>query len=545
MKRFLFLSVFTILLLVKCTSDQIENKQNVVVGVPADIESLIPLFAFSYEEGNISELLFQSLVQHRWDYEKAELISEPMLAVNWEWTTDSSSIIVNIKENVLWSDSVKLTVQDIVFSFDLYSDPAVQSRALGYFENFYTDEKGRIDIEKTFEISSDYSVKINFAENSSPSLTDIDHPILPKHALESIERSQLVNSEFNQKPITSGPFKLTKWVRNQAIFLEADKTSGFFNPGSINGIIFKIVPEYTSRLLQLINGELDLVENIKPEDVKRLQQNDRIDVIAVGGRQYDYIGWNSIEIWEGQTRPNRFFSNRNVRKALTHALNREEIVKEYLYNYGKLSAGPVSPLYKGAIDESTVPLDYDPELAKQILSNEGWYDTDGNGILDKEGLEFSFDMYVPSGNPRRKFAATLFKNELRAIGVDVNIVYLEFGAFMDGLFIKQYDSWMAGWQTPLPINLKIQWHSNSNLSPMNFTSYKNAKVDELLTKLDENISREEYFATLNNINKIIYDDQPFAFLYWINNANAFNNKIVNIDFNPLGVIHHCWEWSIK
>ena len=545
MKWILFAVTIASLLFVKCTSEEIESKNEVVIGIPADIESLNPLFAFTFEEGNITELLFQSLVKHRWDYERAELTNEPMLAVNWEWEPDSSSIIVNIKHDVFWSDSVNLTVNDIVFSFDLYSDPVVQSRALGYFNNFYTYDAGGVDIEKSFEILSDYSLKINFKENAHPTLVDIDHPVVPKHALENIDRSQLINHEFNQDPITSGPFKVSKWIRNQALFLEADKKSGFFKPESITKLIFKVVPDYNSRILQLKKGELDLVKGIKSEDINQLKEDERLNINSVKDRMYDFIGWNSIEKRDNRTYPNRFFANRNVRIALTHALNREEVLTEYLYDYGKLMTGPVSPLYNDAFDKSDTPISYDPDLAKKILNQEGWEDTNGNGIIDKDGLEFIFDLYTSTGNPTRKFASTLFKNNLKIIGIDMNVKFIEFGALMDGIFNKQFDSFMLGTAISLPIDLSVQWHSDPNVSRVNFVSYSNNEVDELLDKLENSISREDYFARLKKINKIIQHDQPCTFLYWLDNVTAYNNKIINIDFNPLGVIHHCWEWSIK
>ncbi len=545
MKRILFAAAVATLLLVNCTSQESDKKNEVVIGIPSDFESLNPLFAFSFQDGNISELIFQSLVKHRWDYEKAELTNEPMLAVSWEWESDSSSIIVNIKDDVFWSDSVNLTVHDIVFSFDLYSDPIVQSRALGYFENFFAEEEGRIDTARTFEVISDYSIRINFKNNSRASLIDIDHPILPKHALMDIERAELINDEFNQNPITSGPFRVSKWIRNQALYLEADKQSGYFRPESITGLIFKVVPDYTSRILQLKKGELDLVEDIKSEDIDQLKEHDRLNIEAVGDRLYDYIGWNLVEIRDDEIYPNRFFGNRNVRRAMTHALNREEVLSEFMYNYGKLSAGPVSLLYKDAFDETDAPLSYDPELAKEILTKEGWEDTNDNGIVDKDGLEFSFDLYTSTGNPRRKFAATLFKNNLKVIGVDMNVKYLDFSALMGGILQKQFDAFMVGTAISLPINLTVQWHSDPNISRVNFSSYSNAEVDELLEKLEGKNSRKDYIAALKKVNKIIQNDQPYTFLYWLDNATAYNNRISNIDFNPLGVVHHCWEWSIN
>jgi len=127
----------------------------------------------------------------------------------------------------------------------------------------------------------------------------------------------------------------------------------------------------------------------------------------------------------------------------------------------------------------------------------------------------------------------------------LNIIYLESGAFMDGLFKKQFDSFMTGMAITLPISLAIQWHSDPDISILNFVSYSNAEVDELLERSENPSSRRDYIVALKKVNRIIQYDQPCTFLYWLDNVTAYNNKITNIDFNPLGVIHHCWEWSIK
>ena len=124
----------------------------------------------------------------------------------------------------------------------------------------------------------------------------------------------------------------------------------------------------------------------------------------------DYIGWNNVEIRDGKSYPNRFFANPDVRRAITHALNRAQILEEYLYNYGKLSAGPVSPLYKNAFDDSVQPLKYDPDMAQKMLSDAGWRDSDGNGILDKDGLEFSFE-YETVNNLQLKTATEYVWNK--------------------------------------------------------------------------------------------------------------------------------------
>ena len=123
------------------------------------------------------------MVRHDWNEEKGEITSEPLLANDWEWTADTSSVIINLRDDVKWSDGEKLTAKDIVFSFDIFSDPVVNSRLFGSFEKFYTDSTGHILLDKTIDVLSEYRLKINFLPHSHPSLFNIDLPILPEHIL--------------------------------------------------------------------------------------------------------------------------------------------------------------------------------------------------------------------------------------------------------------------------------------------------------------------------------------------------------------------------
>jgi peptide/nickel transport system substrate-binding protein len=142
----------------------------------------------------------------------------------------------------------------------------------GTFENFYTDKENHVLIDKTFEILSPHKLVIKFKPGTNPSLFNIDFPIFPKHIFEKIDRKAVNNSQVNSNPVTNGPFKLKKWERNQYIILEKNPKSFLTKDETINELVFKIVPEYNSRLSQLKTGEIDVMESIKTVDVNDLKK---------------------------------------------------------------------------------------------------------------------------------------------------------------------------------------------------------------------------------------------------------------------------------
>jgi peptide/nickel transport system substrate-binding protein len=454
-----------------------------------------------------------------------------------------------LRNDVYWSDGKKFNADDVVFSFDVYSDPDVQSRLFETFADYYTDEKNHIDIEKTFEVIDSFKVKINFLPNSTPTLSETVFHIIPKHIYENIERKNIATSESNLKPVTNGPFVLTGWDKTQSIKLKANKNSFLYNPNGVDELIFKIIPDYNSRLTQLRKKEIDLAELIKTEDIKTLQKEEHLKITPQKGREYDYIGWSNIdfEIYNstGKIKPHKLFGSTSVRKALTYAINRKEILDEYLLGYGQPGIGPVSPIFKDAVDPDLKSYEYDLGKAKSLLETEGWKDSDNDGILDKGKVEFKFKLHIPSGNPRRNYAATVIKNNLKQIGVDVTIETAELGVLLEKMYEKNMDAWMIGWYVTIPLDLKFLWYSDIEKTPYNFVSYQNKEADKILDEISTETNQQKLNDLYKKFQKIIYEDQPVTFLYWVDNIVAYNSRIKNININPLGAIHHCWEWTVK
>jgi peptide/nickel transport system substrate-binding protein len=544
-----FIFLFILLLFQSCQQESPIKSNKVIVGLTSDVQTLSPLFALSLDEGSISELLFISLIQPDWNESKSNLEIKPMFAKSWEWNKDSSSITFNLRGDVKWSDGERCTSEDVVFSFDVYSDPEVQSRLYGTFEDFYVDKDQHIDLKKTFEILSPYTLKIHFLPKSNPNLFYMAVPIVPKHIYDKIGRKDFATAKQNLAPVSNGPFMLSHWERNQSLVLKANKNSFLYKPENISELIFKVIPDYNSRLTQLKNGEIDLMDLIRPDDVPELKQVKNINIIPVKGREYDYIGWNNIDPAaydkNKKVSPNKFFGKIKVRKALTYAINRKEILDNYLNDYGELAVSPVTPIFKNSIDTSIEPYPYDVRKAKELLAEEGWKDTNNDGILDKNGVKFSFTLDIPSGNPRREFASTIVKNNLKEIGIDMSVEQMEMGVFLDNVFGKKVNAWMASWYVPIPIELKPFWYSKLETTPMNLTGYQNKNVDNLLDEMEKKIPEKKLNELYFKFQEIMHEDEPVTFLYWMDDIVGCNKKIKSIDINPLGVVQQCWNWSIS
>ncbi|MFC2133939.1 ABC transporter substrate-binding protein [Bacteroidota bacterium] len=532
-----------------CSESNSKFENRVIIGINSDVTTFNPLFAFNMNEGNVIELIYLGLIGHGWDEDSGELTSFPLLAESWEWVDDSQSIIFDLRDDVYWSDSVKFTAEDVVFSFDLYSDPVVQSRFFGAFENYFTNPDYSIDLEKSFEILSPQKIKFNFKPGAVPSLSDIDMLILPKHIFGEINREDLATVEENFNPVGTGPYELSAWLKNQSIILKLNKNSFLAKENSVEEIVFKIIPDYNSRILQLKNQEIDFLEYIRFDDLNELKNTDYLDFALQKGRNYDYIGWNNISPEEfeegGNIVPHKLFGNKNVRRALTHAINRELILQEFLGNYGELSSGPIAPIFKWAINKDIKPYGHDPGLSKKLLQESGWVDLDKDGVRENNGIEFTFDLNVPGGHPVRSNIAVIIQNNLRSVGINTNIVTLEPSVLVDQMFQKKLDAWISGWVVPIPILLKPFWHSDFESNVPNVASYISNEIDDLLGKLEKKNSKEELADIYKKFQEVIHEDEPVTFLFWIDNIVVFNSRMKNLEINPLGSIHYCWNWTVE
>jgi len=553
-KHFLLI-VISGLLLLSCKekdekfSTPSEKEKSIIIAVRSDIDFFNPLHSNDINSGLINDLIFGALTYAEFDNINGELIYLPYLASKWEISNDNRHITFILNTKLKWSDGKKFTAEDVQYSFLLYTHPDVMSVRQDIEKYFLKQRNGQVDYKRSFQIINDSTIRFNFASKVDNPLFVTGLPILPKHLFDTIPFNKIFFSNINFKPIGIGPYVLENYVPRQQTVLRKNDSTKFDKIPFIEKIIFKVIPDYNSRINQLKNGEIHLMTDIRPDDARQLEEKYRnIKVEKISGRDYDYIGWNNIDIdsyhQKRMIAPHPLFGSKRVRQALTLAINRAELLESYFGRYATPAENPISPIFKIVEHTSFYQYEYDPARAKELLALEGWKDTDNDKILDKNGMPFKFKLSIASGKPHREFSATMIKNYLNKIGIDVEIETLEPAVFFSKMFERKLDAWIAGWTVPLDLDLTPFWSSDLDKNPFNVVGFRNFEIDQIFTELKRVKSPSDKKTLIQKFIQILQDEQPVTFLYWIDNIVGFNKKIKNIKLNPIGFTNRIWEWYI-
>lgn len=552
-RRILLLVVCAALFIIGCSSKKSDgtiSRPEVIVAIEGDVDSFNPLFAQEVAAGEINDLLFPGLLASSFDEKTGTLTYTPLLARSWEYANGNRDVVFHLRADAQWADGTPVTARDVKLSYELYGDPDVASIRQGAVAELKLTN-GKPDISKSIEILNDSTVVFHFERSYPGQLFDAGLPILPAHILQSIPRKDLSTHDVNRNPLASGPFLLARWTPMQDVVLVSNKQSRLPYPAKLTSLIFKVIPDQAARVAQLQKGEVDLVAGLRPEDATALAGSPHIRIISTPGRDYDFIGWNNIDpetfaSSDGRNiQPHKLFGSREVRKALTMAVNREELVQAYLGHHGQVAMGGISPLFKWAYNDTLHSLPFDPKQSLSLLDKQGWRDSNGDGVLDKNGIKFTFILKVPSGNQLRSVIAAVIQQQLKEIKVDVAVEQVERGTFWEDMMGRKYDAWIAGFSVPLQMQLDDLWQSDLSTYPYNLAGFRNTRIDEILAAA-RSLNREVEGAALwKEFQSIIHDEQPYTFLFWINNIVGVHTRVQGTDIGVLGTTHAAWNWHLE
>ncbi len=499
------------------SNHQPEYGGTLVVGIPRDVDTFNPLFTETLFGWEIVHLMLLGLADLN---DRSEF--EPELATSWEHSGDLLKLTYHLRKDAVWADGVPVTAEDVKFTFDLLMDTSIAS-----------PHRDKLEFVKSVSIVDSHTVTIEFTEAYPYQVFDTAGEVLPKHILEKVDRKALRSDPFGRTPLSSGPFVMKEWKNQQYIELVANEHY-FGGRPYLDRVIFKIIPDNTNLMTQLQTGEVDMVINVPPQEVKRLKEaSSNIRFYSTSGRVYHYIGYNT---------KNPRFSSPTTRQALTMAIDRQGIIDALLYGYGKACTGHIAPLLSWAYNETVKPISYDPKAASQSLAKEGWTDSDGDGWLDKNGKPFEFNIKADAANRTKMDVAVIVQEQLKKIGIKVNIKSLEWTTFVESLSDDDLEAWVGGWSTSLYVDPTPVFHSTANKDLFNYGHYANPEVDRLIEAGREEVDRKKAAAIWHELQEIVYREQPYTFLYWIDRIIAVNNRFQNVTPIPLSALYNLERW---
>jgi len=251
---------------------------------------------------------------------------------------------------------------------------------------------------------------------------------------------------------------------------------------------------------------------------------------------YTYLGYNL-------GRP--LFQDRRVRQALTYAINKQELIDGVLLGLGQPATGPYKP-DTWVYNKNVKRYPYDPRRARELLAEAGWSDSDGDGILDKDGTRFSITIVTNQGNDLRSKTGEIIQRRFREVGVEVKLRVIEWASFLKE-FINpgNFDATILGWSTgPEPDQYNI-WHS-SKTGPreLNFVKFKNPEVDRHLEAGRRTFDRAERKRHYDRIQEILAEEQPYTFLYVGESLPVVARRFRGIEPAPAGITYNFIKWYV-
>lgn len=491
-----------------------------VEGSIGEATNLIPMLASDSASHNISGLIINGLLKYDKD---VKLVGD--LAESWEVSPDGLQITFKLRRGVTWHDGHPFTARDVLFGLQTITNPNTPT---AYAEDFRQVEKA--------EALDDYTFRVTYEKPFAPALTSWGNlVVLPKHLLEG---KDVAKSELGRRPVGTGPYRFREWISRDRVILEANPNY-FEGRPYLDRYVIRVIPDLATMFLELKASGLDLM-GLTPIQYKRqtgdrfFQGNYRKYRYLANG--YTYLGYNLLE-------PK--FKDKRVRQALSYAIDKEEIIKVVLLGLGVPATGPYKPgLWFYNPNVRKYP--FDPAKAVALLNEAGWEDRDGDGILDKDGKPFEFTVITNEGNPLRQRTAVIIQERLKKIGIRMKIRIIEWSAFINEFIDKKdFEATILGWTTGFEPDQYDIWHSSkTGKKELNFISFKNSEIDELLEQGRRTFDQEKRKAIYFRLQEVLAEEQPYTFLYVPEALPIVHSRVHGIEPSPLGISYNFYRWYV-
>jgi peptide/nickel transport system substrate-binding protein len=479
-----------------------------------DASMLNPLLSTDSASNDINGLVFNGLLK----YDK-DLKLSPDLAESWKVTDNGRVITFQLRKNIRWHDGQPFTADDVLFTYQQLISSATRTP-------FGADYK----LVRKAEVLGPHTFRVRYDEPFAPALESWGMGILPKHVFEGRD----INTHpANRAPIGTGPYMFKEWVPDEKIILVPNPDYYEGKP-HFNRYIYRIIPDLSIQFLELRQGTLSTMaptpDQYNGYDKFFLHYNK----YRYPGFRYDFFAFNL---------KNDLFKDIRVRRAFAYAIDKRDIVDGVYEGYAVPATGPFPPV-SWAYNPEVKDFPYDAEKAKALLAEAGWKDSDGDGILDKNGKPFVFTVITNQGNKVRESIAQIMQSQLGKVGVKMDIRIIEWSVFLHKYVDqKQFEAIILGWNLAIDPDPYPMWHSGEN-SQYNFISYSNPEVDRLLDRGRTTFDVEERKRVYHKLHAVLADDVPYLFLVYPERLPVVHKKILNVELAPAGLGWNFNNWFI-
>jgi peptide/nickel transport system substrate-binding protein len=504
-----------------CPGSKTAKGTTFTIALSEDIRAVDPGLAWNYVTNQVTNQITEGLVTLD---ENNNVV--PELAKDWR-QHDELTYVFDVRDDIVFSDGSKMTMDDVMFSFQRSADPDGGT----YFSDFYDDVE-------------------SFSVDGWQFIIKLKHPSAVFKYVPAIGAGRIISKKYYEKNaahfgtaaggiIATGPFVYQKWTSGQEIILK--KNTNYWNKQKlaanvVDTLVFKIIPEDTTRVIALQTGSVDFCVNLPVDMLDQLAGSSNLEFVSTSSYNLTYLAINT------ERAP---MNDKNVRKAISRAFNIPEFHRNIIRTAG--SAGTILPFGPALYGEnasnwqhylSTAPsYSYDLAAAKEHLSRSAY----PNG--------FNCDLIV-SENSLANQRALYIQESLKAIGIHVTIRRMsgdeqdtnQMGNVRDANDKRDYDMLIGGWEADYPdLNGTIATMYNSSQAGedgYNAAAYANPTVDALIDLQRLTLDPEKRFAIQSQMMNIIVDEVPYIVFDYTYRHSVLNKKYAGLSISPI------WLWVI-
>jgi peptide/nickel transport system substrate-binding protein len=463
----------------------------------------------------------------RYDENTLELI--PNMAESYAISEDGLTYTFKLRHGMQWSDGQPLTAQDFKWTWDQAMKPENEFPYLADYE-FVT----------SFEAPDDYTLVVKTKQIHAPGLDAISGwTPLPKHIWEKLDwKDPEKNPEINKPSVSSGPYKLVEWQRDQHIIFEANDKYWYHGAPNISRYIIEIVPDQDVAFEKLKSGEVDTAE-IKPEKLEEARTLDNMTLYEwwPARASWEYIGLNTREGFPTH--------DVHVRRGLAYAIDKELLTEQALLGMGKRQCS-IYPATAWVFNPDVPCYDYNTDQALAEFKEAG-YTFDGEKMLNAQGEQLTLKLlYGPNTSSTRELIAVTTQDYLSKIGIKVDIQSMEWSAYLDALAAEKpdWDMDIIGWDASIEPAFMCTLFDAKNIPNLNEVAYTNSDVDKLCAEaaatFDQSVRKEKYQV----VQRLLAEDVPYIFLYYGKAWSGQSKRVQGIDPKLLGISWNRDNWYL-